>query len=64
MGKKPCQLTESISNPVPDRTTSGARTVAWIVGAVLGAIVAPIAAPIALGVVGFGAAGPVAGHCG
>jgi hypothetical protein len=32
-----------------------------IAGAIAGAVLAPIVAPVVLGVVGFGAAGPVAG---
>ncbi len=34
----------------------------WVIGAVAGAALTPVLAPAALGIVGFSAAGPVAGE--
>lgn len=47
--------------PVGSVKEIGLKIAAYAGGAIAGAVLAPVVAPAALGVIGFGAAGPVAG---
>jgi len=48
--------------PVGSVKEIGLKIAAYAGGAIAGAVLAPVVAPAALGVIGFGAAGPVAGR--